>query len=554
MAADERDSGRDEDRLADVSAARDRMERLLRLTVEIGSDLDIEVMSQRVVTAAMDLTGARYGALGVSGADGRLVSFVQNGLDAATVARIGELPAGKGLLGVVLHGTETLRLEDLTDHPDSGGFPAEHPSMRAFLGVPITIRDSGIGSLYLADDRPGWTFGEHDEDAVRALASAAGVAIDNARFFERAVTSARWMSASREITTALLSGVEAPLRLIAQRARELTDAEQAIVLVPAEPDMNGKVDDLIVVTAIGVHAEEVMGAQTPVAGSTTGQVFTTGEPVITESFRYPIAGFTDVGQRPAIVMPLRSGGTTLGVIAVARHHSQPGFPATYLDLVSDFAGHAAIALTLATARSQERKNTVLADRERIALDLHDHVIQKLFAAGMELQGTIARSHSPDVAARLRQTVDDLHDTIQDIRATIFGLRTTQATNDFRQRVLDLVSRLTDQSGILTTVRLTGPLSILDSDLAEQAEAVISEAVSNSVRHSGAGTLTVQIAVADELVIDIADDGVGIPTDVQRRSGLANMVDRARRTGGSCETGEADGGGTRIRWSAPLVTA
>ncbi len=552
MAGDESDSGRDGDRLAAVSAAHDRMERLLRLIVEIGSDLDIDVMSQRVVTAAMELTGARYGALGVSGADGRLVSFVQNGFDAATVARIGELPAGKGLLGVLLQGTDILRLADLTEHPESGGFPAEHPPMRAFLGVPITIRDAVFGSLYLADDRPGWTFDEHDEDAARALASAAGVTIDNARLFERAVTSARWMGASREITTALLSGAEAPLRLIAQRARELTDAEQAIVLVPAEPDVDGNVDDLIVVTAIGVHAEEVMGAQTPVAGSTTGQVFTTGEPVITESFRYPIAGFTDVGQRPAIVMPLRSGGTTLGVIAVARHHSQPGFPATYLDLVSDFAAHAAIALTLATARSQERENTVLADRERIALDLHDHVIQKLFAAGMELQGTIARSRSPEVVERLRQTVDDLHDTVQDIRATIFALRSTQSTNDFRERVLDLVSRLTDQSGILTTVRLTGPLSIIDSDLGEHGEAVISEAVSNSVRHSGAGNITIQIAVADEFVIDVADDGVGIPADVQRRSGLANLVERARRMGGSCEISRAEGGGTRIHWSAPLV--
>jgi signal transduction histidine kinase len=173
---------------------------------------------------------------------------------------------------------------------------------------------------------------------------------------------------------------------------------------------------------------------------------------------------------------------------------------------------------------------------------------------MELQGTIARSRSPEVAERLRQTVDDLHDTVQDIRATIFTLRTTQATNDFREGVLDLVSALTDQSGILTTVRLTGPLSIVDSDLAEQAEAVISEAVSNCVRHSGARSLTVQIAVADEFVIDIADDGAGIPAAMQRRSGLANMVERARRMGGGCEIGGADGGGTRIRWTAPLVRA
>jgi len=174
MAGDERGSGRDGDRLAAASAARDRMQRLLRLIGEIGSDLDIEVMSQRVVTAAMELTGARYGALGVSGSDGRLVSFVQNGLDPATAARIGPLPAGKGLLGVLLQGTDSLRLDNLTEHPESGGFPAEHPPMRAFLGVPITIRDAVFGSLYLADDRPGWIFDEQDEDAARALASAAG--------------------------------------------------------------------------------------------------------------------------------------------------------------------------------------------------------------------------------------------------------------------------------------------------------------------------------------------------------------------------------------------
>lgn len=538
--------------LDEVSAARDQMEQLLHLIVEVGSDLDIDAVLQRIVSAAIRLTGARYGALAVRDEDGRLTSFIPGGIDSETAHEIGELPAGKGLLGVLLGRTDTLRLDDLGDHPDSAGFPEHHPPMRAFLGVPITVRDNVFGSLYVADDRPGWLFSDSDEIAAQALASAAGVAITNARLFESATTSARWVSAAREITTALLSGVEAPLRLIAQRARELTDAEQAIVLVPAEPDAAGIVDELIVATSVGVHADEVIDARIPVEGSTTGQVFTSGTPVITESFRYPIAGFTDVGQRPAILMPLRAGGATLGVIAVARNHAQPAFAPTYLELVSDFAAHAALALTLATARSREQERTVLADRERIASDLHDHVIQKLFAAGMDVQGTIARTRSPEVGERLQRTVDLLHDTIQDIRATIFALQTTRDRNNFHQQILDAVGALTDGCEIATTVKMTGPLSVVDSDLAGQAEAVITEAVSNCVRHSGARRLTVQIAVADEFVVEVIDDGAGIPADNERRSGLANMDNRARRMGGTFQIFVPEGGGTHIRWAAPLI--
>jgi signal transduction histidine kinase len=545
--------------LDELLVARDQMEHLLRVIVEIGSSLDLDATLRRIINAAMELTGARYGALAVRAADGTLTSFAYAGIDSDTVRRIGDLPVGKGVLGVGLEPGAVLRLDDLTAHPSAVGFPKHHPPMRAFLGVPITIRGNVFGSLYMSDDRPAWTFGRSDEIAARALASAAAVAVDNAQLFEWMRVSANWMSASREITTALLSGNDPtlpPLQLIAERARELTDAEQAIVLVPPDPEMPAdQVDTLTVSAAVGAHAGEVVGQRVKVDGSTTGGVFRSGTPLITESFQRPIQAFTDVGERPAIVMPLRAGDTVVGVIAVARGAGQPPFDASYLELVNDFASHAALALTLAASRERSRELTILADRERIAHDLHDHVIQRLFAAGMDLQGTIARARSPEVAARLNRTVDDLQATIDDIRKTIFQLQSAPGPDDqFRRRIQDAVASLTEDRGIATTVHLSGPMSTVGADIAEHAEAVTLEAVSNAVRHSGATSLTVDVTVADQFTIEITDNGCGIPADNERRSGLANLLRRAEQVGGSCQVTTPPEGGTQVRWTAPLPDA
>jgi signal transduction histidine kinase len=547
------------DQLDELLVARDQMEHLLRLIVEIGSQLDLNATLHRIITAAMELTGARYGALAVRAVNGTLTSFVYSGIDADTVREIGHLPVGKGVLAIILEPDATLRLDDLTAHPAAVGFPEHHPPMRAFLGVPITIRGTVFGSLYVTDDRPGRTFGRSDEVVARALASAASVAIDNAELIEWMRISAKWMSSSREITTALLSGTDPgkpPLQLIADRARDLTDAEQAIVLIPADPDLPAdQVDTLVVSTAVGEHAEDVIGQRVTVEGSTTGGVFRSGTPLITESFRRPIQAFTDVGERPAIVMPLRAGDNVVGVIAVARRAGQPPFDASYLELVSDFASHAALALTLAAGRERARELTIVADRERIAHDLHDHVIQRLFAAGLDLQGTIARARSPEVAARLSRTVDDLQTTIDDIRKTIFQLQSPPGVDDqFRRRIQDAVADLTEDRGIATTVHLSGPMSTVGPEIAEHAEAVTVEAVSNTVRHSGATFLTVEVTVADEFTIEVTDNGRGIPADNQRRSGLANLQRRAEQVGGSCKVTSPPEGGTKVRWTAPLPEA
>ncbi len=342
--------------LDELRAARDQLEQLVEVIVEIGSNLDLDVTLHRIVDAAVQLTGARYGALGIRGPEGNPVSFIHAGINEDTARLLGEVPVGEGL-----------RVEDVSADPKAAGLHALAPEIRTLLGTPITVRGADFGHLYLADDRPGRVFSTSQEGAVRALASAAAVAIDNARMFERERESAKWTKASREITTALLSGdpQTGPLQLIVNRALDLAGAEQAILLVPSEPDLPAdEVDTLVVAATAGRYASEVIGRQVPMAGSTTGGVARRGIPLITDSFQYPIEGFTDVGERSAIVIPLIADDAVLGVIAVARNPQQPPFGNDYLQLVSDFARHAAIALAL-TAGREHALNQQLAQADTV---------------------------------------------------------------------------------------------------------------------------------------------------------------------------------------------
>lgn len=544
------------EQLDELLAGRDQMESLLRVIVGIGGDLDLNTTLHRIIDAAIELTGSRYGALGVRGPDGMLDAFLFKGIGAELQARIGHLPVGKGVLGVLLDRTEPLRVDDLTQHPAAVGFPEHHPPMRAFLGMPIVIRSEVYGSLYVTDDRAGYVFTESDENAIRALGSAAGVAIDNARLFERQRASARWMNAGREITSALLSATspEPPLQMIAERVRELADAEQVIVLIPNDIDRPGvSVDALAVVAAAGGHSAELpIGYLVPIDESTSGEVFRSGTPVITETFRHLIPSFSDLGERPTMAVPLRSADRVTGVLALARSCDRPRFTSDDLSWVVAFANHAVVALTLAEASEQARELTILADRERIARDLHDHVIQRLFAAGMDLQGTVARVHSPEIIARLTRTIDELQSTITEIRTTIFHLQSASGgAIGFRERIQATAVELTEHCDLTTTVRIRGPLTVVSAELSDHAHAVVAEAISNAVRHSGASSLTIEVNVADELVVNVLDDGRGIPADNQRHSGLENMSRRAQQLGGTCEFLTPASGGTHVCWTVPL---
>jgi signal transduction histidine kinase len=532
------------EQLDELLAAREQMEQLLQIIIDIGSDLDLDVTLHRIVKAAMELTGARYGAFGIYGAAGNLGSFIQQGVDADTARLLGDLPVG-----------EALRVDDLAAHLQRTGVDHHDSPIRALLGIAISVRGVLFGNLYLGDDRPDRVFSGSDEIAARALAAAAGVAIDNARLFGRERMSARWVNASREITAALLSAQPetTPLQLIVNRVLELANAESTILLVPSDPELpTDEVEVLAVAAAAGREAADLIGTQVPVDDSTTGSVFRSETSKITGHFKHPIKGFTDVGDRSVIVVPLRADDVVRGVIAVARGAAQPPFSDDDLELVSDFASHAAIALALATGRERSRELEILADRERIAHDLHDHVIQKLFAAGLDLQGTIARAHSPEIVNRLSHTVDDLQTTIEDIRATIFKLQIPMAPDEnFRQRIQNRIAELTQDRDIATTLETSGALTAVTGELADHAEAVVTEAVSNAVRHARAGRLTVRIEVNHRLRLEILDDGRGIPADSHRRSGLANMARRAAQVGGACSVTSPPGGGTLVSWTAPL---
>ena len=545
------------DQLDELAADRDQMGLLLQLAIEISSDLELDPTLHRIISAALILTGARYGAIGVWGPDGLLTSFVHEGMDDETVERIGHLPVGKGILGALRERTELLRLDDLTQHPASAGFPQGHPPMRAFLAIPIRIREQAFGSLYIADDRDGQTLTESDELTARALASVAAVAIDNAQLFDATRIAASWTSASREITAAVLTDGRpalGPLQLIAARVCELTGAEQAIVLFPEDADQaDDEVETLVVSAAVGRYADDVLGQHVPVEGSTTGSVFRSGEPLITETFRRPIQAFTDVGERPAIVAPLCADGHSLGVLVVARNVDAPRFADKYLDLVRDFAGHAAIALTIARARQYAADLALLNDRERIAHDLHDQVIQRVFAVGLDLQGLIARLRDPALAQRLSRAVDELQAVITEIRTTIFNLQhPVDSTGGLAARIHAVFEQLTNDRDVAATLSLSGPLSIVSAELAAHAEAVVTEALSNAIRHSGADKITVSLAVGDDLSVVVTDDGAGIPADRKRDSGLRNLARRAESTGGVFQISCPESGGTQLIWRVPLT--
>jgi serine phosphatase RsbU (regulator of sigma subunit)/GAF domain-containing protein/anti-sigma regulatory factor (Ser/Thr protein kinase) len=375
------------DRADELRVARDQIEQLVQAIVEIGSDLDLDGTLQRIVKAAMELTGARSGALGIRGGDSGFVSFICAGIDADLGRQFGKLSVGEGL-----------RIDDFSAHPQASEMEAGPLRVRALLAVPITVRGADFGNLYLADDRPAYVFSESQERAARALASAAAVAIDNARLFARERETAKWTTASREITTALLSGdpQTGPLQLIVNRALELAEAEQAILLVPNEAGLPAtEIDTLVVAATAGRYASEVIGQQVPVDRSTTGGVARSGIPLITDSFQYPIEGFTDLGERPAIVIPLVADETALGVIAVARNPQQPPFDTGYLELVSDFARHAAIALALAAGR-EHALNRQLAQADTLddALQGAAEELRRLWRARRVIAVTFPTRHHP----------------------------------------------------------------------------------------------------------------------------------------------------------------
>ncbi|HVW43237.1 MAG TPA: GAF domain-containing sensor histidine kinase [Amycolatopsis sp.] len=548
--------GEVQDRVEQLVGARDQMDGLLEAMLAVASGLELDATLRRIVHAAIELVDCRYGALGVLDADGEgLAEFVYEGIDERTRHEIGHLPEGHGLLGLFIEQPKPLRLRDLSLHPASAGFPAHHPPMRTFLGVPVLVRQKVFGNLYLTEKAGGQAFTDDDEVVVQALAAAAGIAVENARLYEETRLRQGWQEATSEIRAELLAVADPMdvLHLIADRALALTGADYAFLAQPDDPEVPTEdVEQLVITVCAGRNAGALTGRVIPVEGSSCGQAYRDAVPRQAASLQYNLSEGLDEDFGPVLVMPLRASADTVsGVLVALRRAGAEPFDPNQLPLAAGFADQAALALQLADDQRRLYELEVLADRDRIARDLHDHVIQRLFAHGLALQSTRLRSRSPDIQRRLADMIDDAQSIIAEIRTAIFDLHGgLEGTTQLRKRLHEIIAEITGDTGLQTTVRVSGPLGVVSPDLADHAEAVLREALSNAVRHAQCTSITVTVSVGDDLIIDVTDNGVGLPRTMAR-SGLDNLAGRAHQTGGELRLERPEGGGARLLWSAPV---
>ena len=542
------------DRAQGVRRAQDRLRALLRATELISSDLSLEGVLRHIAEAACELAEARYAALGVIAHDGGLEQFIHVGIDDATAARIGPLPQGKGLLGALIHDPHSIRLKNLGDDSRSAGFPANHPPMTSFLGVPIRVRGEVFGNLYLTESARG-AFSADDEELVTSLALAAGTAISNARLYHESRIQQRWLTASVDIVAQLLaSSGEDPLRTIARYASDIADADLVNVgLLTAEGS------EIVVEIAIGDEAAQVLGRHYLLAGSLAGRAVAALAPLLVRSAAempddLPVtASVIEAG--PIMVIPLLGAAKVLGVLTIVRRRGAPTFSTADLEMAAAFASQASIALELASARADQQRVELLEDRDRIARDLHDHVIQQLFAIGLSLQGLAAMADIDQaVAAPLQERVEDIDRTIRQIRTSIFALRGPLGAGSagVRGAVLQVRAELTDVLGYAPAVTFTGPVdTMVDGELGDDVVACVREGLTNAAKYADATHASVDInANGSRVVVRVVDDGSGIREGVAF-SGLRNLRIRALRRGGSFAISVPAGGGTELVWTAPI---
>ena len=538
------------DRADDVLATQGRLRGLLRANALVAGELSLPVVLRQIVAAARDLLGARYAALGVLGRDGRLEQFVHAGMDDELVARVGDLPRGRGILGLLISEPVPIRLPDLSAHPASAGFPPGHPPMTSFLGVPVRIGEEIFGNLYLTEHSRGGEFTADDEELAIALAAAASAAIANARRFAESEQRRRWLDASAELMPRLLSaGAGPPYALITESAAAAAAADFAALTVPHGPDQ------VVVAGVAGELTAGLMNRMAPLADSLTGQAIRTGKRSLVTGDRCEAAAAAlgaDTG--PLIVVPLAAGQQVRGAMMLGRLATRAGFTETDLDMAASFAGHAAVAMELAQARIDQIIMAQAEDHDRIAGDLHDHVIQELFALGMRLEGHAARSDRV-AAQRINGYVDTLNEVIKKIRTSIFGLQQPlRAPAGLPARIMEVIEEHTPQLGFTAGVSFAGPLDPGPGEtLAHDILAVTRESLSNCARHAHATAVSISLALKDGLItLDIADNGRGLGAPA-RSSGLSSMRRRAVRNGGTLQLSTPASGGTRLSWTARIQT-
>lgn len=540
------------ERADEMVHSQSRLRDLIRVNNDLTSHLDLATVLRRIVEFGTELIEARYGAMGVIADDQSLEQFITVGLDEETVGRIGHLPEGKGLLGVLIADPHPVRLATIADDARSSGFPANHPPMTSFLGVPIRVRDAVYGNLYLTDSKNG-VFSADDEELAQALAATAGIAIANARLFEDSIYRERWASALAETARRLMQDEDDEhLGFLVERVKELADADLVYIgLVTPQRDY------LVIDRASGTGAPELTAMSFLLDESIAGQAIRSGEPVLVpDAALLDDHGFTDQMELgAAVVIPFVLGEGNSGVLGLARQRGRPGFDARDLDMGTSFASHISVSIDRAEARMIRRRVALLEDRSRIARDLHDHVIQRLFATGLSLQAAAA-GLEPESAKRIVEQITEIDGAITQIRQSIFALhRDADVTSvSLRARVLEIVDRAETggEPALRPRVTFLGPVDLMaDAALTDDVTAVVTEALANTVRHAKASKVEVTItAAAGHVTVEVTDDGGG-PGRSPRLSGLANLRSRAISHGGSFEVHAATGGGTQVVWTVPV---
>ncbi|MDF3291367.1 GAF domain-containing sensor histidine kinase [Streptomyces silvisoli] len=524
--------------LGELTELSDRLPQLLSAVVSVGSGLDLHETLRRIVLTGAELVGARYAALGVIDPDGDgLRDVVTHGIDQHVADRIGVLPDGyEGLLEALLH----------------------DPAPCGVLGVPVRVDGNVFGNLYLAGKLEGGEFSDVDLHTAQILAAQAGVAIGNARLYEATRQRDRWIDGVNAVTTALVSGSDADeaLQVVADQARRLAESAAGVVLLPTE-DLGMEI--------VAVSTEEPLPLLGTVVAPTSPIVsqLLAGEPVFVADSATDERMTTDVSRffGPSMMLPLSSGGQVIGTLALPRRRGARPFSETERRLAEQFAHQAAVVLVLADAQRDRERLAVFEDRDRIARDLHDLVVQRLFATGMLLESAQRRVVVPDVRERIGDAADELDATIQEVRTAIFALQQgpADAPAGLRTRVLRELGQASVPLGFAPSVRFTGAVDALVSETTgKNLIAALREALSNAFRHARASRIDIHVDATVTLPgglsgvrLTVVDDGVGIP-EGGRRSGLRNLARRAEALGGSSSYGEGpDGVGARVVWEAPL---
>ena len=538
-----------------MAERRDPKDALLEAGLTLASELSLPMVLQRIVDLAAEVTDARYGALGVLGPNDELVDFITTGISAKERRAIGALPRGRGVLGLLIREPRLVRVKDIGSHPSSVGFPANHPPMHSFLGVPVQALGHVYGNIYLTEKRGAREFGPEDERSLQVLATQAGVAIANASLYQKTLQRERWLEAQHEITTDILEGADAGaiLTSVAEHARDLAGAEAATILTTTSTR-----GQLVVAAAVGAYADQVIGQPVPAPKSISGAVMETGQPLHTDDAGSHVRGYQPIIRLghvgPAIFVPLRVGGRATGTLMVANTKGGSRFDQSTISLVETFAAQASVAIGYGRAQADVRRLELMDERERIAKDLHDGIIQSLFAVGMGLQGTALMAGSPETAARIESAVGELDRVIRDLRNYIFGLRPgILADRQLDQALRELGEDIQKRSSFRVEVEVDAELAALVSSRSHQIVQVTREALTNVARHAQAKQSVVRLArTGQTAVLTIEDDGIGF--DVRRDkagNGLRNMRERATAMGGSLRISSKAGKGTNLRFTFPI---